>query len=132
MRDIVFRGKKAGWKQNNEKCWLKGRGVLQRSLGKDIVAFIYGSYDREGSEWTQVDINTVGQGTDIKSLNSDYIFEGDIVWGARFKRDGKNKSAKGVVVYKNGGFWVNDILLKDLENVVIMGNIYEHEKLLEL
>ena len=78
----------------------------------------------------QVESNTVGQYTGLKDKNGRKIYEGDIATGKVF-----NDVWTGEVKYLAPYYAVlgtrSHVILEDLEELRIIGNIYENNDLLE-
>ena len=131
MREILFRGKRAG---NGE--WVEG--YLQEaticSAVNTYVAFVIckkpkGIYD---SEWYEIDPDTVGQYTGLKDKSGKKIFEGDIVKsidGLFLIRWCRGQSAFLMTFYD---YPYEELYLEEMrDDSKIIGNIYDNPELLE-
>lgn len=75
-----------------------------------------GTYDLE--DYPEI---VLMQGTGIKDMNEEEIFEDDII---EFT-DSTGSSCKGTVYFNYGSFEVDLESFKDINNIIIVGNIYE-------
>ena len=134
MREILFRGKHV-----LDGRWIEGfyNGVrpdfatMQTKECHRIFSLKSLAYD--------VDPDTVGQFTDLTDKNGKKIFEGDIVHMNSRKF---GLSGHGVVVYRNGGFAIDDRKRNRLYPFMqngqynsgeyrVDGNIYDNPELME-
>ena len=95
MREILFRGK-----HKSSGKWCEGN----LHIDKQGVAIITPDDTPLGC-YGQVDPETVGQFTGLMDKNGRKIFEGDIV---HLNSKNFRLSGHGVVVYRNGGFVIDD------------------------
>lgn len=134
MREIEFRGKSVisgkwvyGWlnattEEDGEYYW----------IDKCLCA-------EDGTDYSyQVDPETIGQYTGLKDKNGKRIFEGDIVEINTDDNSSNINGFKGVVVYENTSFMLNEIGCDCFETLnyweselEIIGNIWDNKELLE-
>lgn len=139
MREIIFRGKRVKPVALVSQ-WILGNYVFKADdslpgLGKHFIVV----HDGFGlSQWVEVVPDTVGQFTGLTDKNGKKIFEGDIVHMNSRKF---GLSGHGVVVYRNGGFAIDDRKRNRLYPFMqngqynagdyrVDGNIHDHKELL--
>ena len=124
MREILFRGRRI---DNGE--WVEGD--LIHSEGRTYCGIF-------AETLAQVDPSTVGQYTELKDKNGEWIFEGDIVecWS-----EGVN--AKGTVRQRKDGMWIiypawQETIMWSLcpdehcnTTVTVIGNIHDNPEIAE-
>lgn len=112
-REIEFRGKRV---DNDE--WVYGflsRGRLQGYRGNTLQPCI--DHEENGVMLSSVvDPSTVGQFTEF--VRNKRIYEDDIC-------DTHTKFGKGVVIFKNGMFKINEISLCTFTDLELIGNIHD-------
>jgi hypothetical protein len=122
MREIKFRGKTV-----DNGIWVYGTGITDflniYKGAKPNSKWLWSNY----YQWIEVIPESVGQFIGQQDVNRVDIYEGDIVIHTSFIND------KQTVVFKKGGFFVQDMLLSSYHpsNIEVVGNIYQNPKLLE-
>jgi len=142
MREIKFRGKQLGSGE-----WVYGHFIKTKNHKDNCYISQGDPYNDMGmmQGFVNVDPETVGQSTGLKDNNGKEIYEGDIVEFTAytaFREQSENRTE--VVTYScepNGrvGFtpmvWQTDVeddyYNYEIENIRIIGNIYENPELLE-
>lgn len=144
MREILFRGKTNF--EGRESQWVYGSLLAESSNTFPIIAQ---SYDNDEEwigiiEWATVDPKTVGQYTGTTDKKANKIFEGDII-SIMFETDGvdgvssyswyetaevvwsEEKNA-WIIVFNDGGeeMYLNEY--NDVDDVYVIGNIYDEPK----
>lgn len=120
-RQIIFRGKLL-----TEDKWVYG--YLTSLIS--IRVFLTDEWEGQYEDFF-VDPNTVGMFTGLSDKNATDIYEGDII-------DSSMRFCEyGVVKFKNGSFISfvkeqEDVLLNNLFDIIIVGNIYKNPKLSKL
>ena len=139
MREILFRGKRVKPVALVSQ-WILGNYVFKADnslpgLGKHFIVV----HDGFGlSQWVEVDPATVGQFTGLTDKHGTKIFEGDIVHMNSKKFE---LSGHGVVIYRNGGFAIDDRKRNRIYPFMqngqynagdyrVDGNIHDHKELL--
>jgi uncharacterized phage protein (TIGR01671 family) len=121
MREIKFRI----WDKDLNIMSCDSDNILIMFLGKDMCI----SYDSISGDGTIKNYELM-QCTGLKDKNEVNIYEGDILY-YDFDEDCQSK---GIVTYTDGCFCIdNDILypLHSLNEIRVVGNIYENPELLE-
>ena len=116
MRDIKFRI----WDEKSKQILL----VDQIDLTGDQGALVY---DEDGNEFYFPDAPLM-QFTGLLDKNSKEIWEGDVVRGLHPKL---NLRTEKPVVYGAGGFYTMGVFLSAVEDMEVLGNIYENPELLK-
>lgn len=124
MREILFRGKRI----DNGK-WVYGYYVYTKDSNGEYQHFIV------TPKWFIVYPSTVGQFAGLTDKNGKRIFEGDVV-----KISFAVSPMYGVVVFKNGGFYIKtaELGLLDLcatgssRKIEVIGNIRDNPELMEV
>lgn len=134
MRTIKFRGKaKISIEDLNEMHIEHENGWVYGNLVQEYMVNEF---------WVPVYPESVGQYTGLKDKNGKgkEIYKGDII---EFNNCDYMRTAghladeieRGIIVFEDGAFWVNDRLLIDVltndEEAKVIGNIYEDKHLLE-
>lgn len=115
MREIKFRG----WHKGLNK-WVYG--FLTRN--KNGVYFI----ENEDSHFGIADVSSICQYTGLKDKDDCEIYEGDIVR----VHEGEDFIWEEQVIENSGGYWVDENYLGAIHSFCeVIGNIYEHNHLLE-
>ena len=149
MRTIKFRGKtKMSLEELNdihvehEDGWFYGHLVMYGNTPYIVGDFIEVDQDYTINEfWVPVYPESVGQYTGLKDKNGKgkEIYKGDII---EFNNCDYMRTAghladeieRGIIVFEDGAFWVNDRLLIDVltndEEAKVIGNIFEHPHLI--
>jgi len=126
MRKIKFRA----WDKKKKKmCFVWAVGYYKNGTIADIKI-------QQGNKWKNIKNFILLQYTGLKDESDREIYEGDIVKGELVDMLGYNAGeVKGVVCYvsKWGCYAIgNDmVLLKDLRNIKVVGNIHENPELLK-
>lgn len=137
MRDILFRGKR--------KCdglWVKGTGIIHQTdyYGEKVDRYFI--VDGTTTEDNDIGIiyevipKTAGQYTGLQDKNGAKIFEGDIVKFLYLNpcSDGFDDTNCGEVIYSEDATFTveGDYLLGELNDLEVIGNIYDNPELLEV
>ena len=117
MRKIKFRAMMIG------KKWVYGDYTVV-NMGLDMYECIV---EREKESATPIVLYTLGQYTGITDMNGTEIYEGDIVVADSEYGD----KITDIVCWSYGSFYVANHTFKQINNVEVIGNIYEHKHLLE-
>lgn len=124
MREIKFKGRA---KEPIPNKWFYG-GYVRK--GKKRTKHYIVNWDEKNTKLVQVDPKSIGQYTGLVDKNGTEIYEGDILTGFVFK-----ERWTGNVKYLAPYFAVlgerSHVILEDLEECRIIGNIYENPELLE-
>lgn len=118
MREILFKGK--------ELCgiWVEGNLTI---LKKDMAKVKAGSYisNRVGVPFAcAIRPETVCQYTGLRDINSDMIFEGDIVKSLHAADEDKGK--RWIVSYLDGHFRFQREEKRGLRNVIVSQHLCDH------
>ena len=136
MRTIMFRGKSVMSTseletmhfKGHDNGWFKGNLVMMGDTPYIVGDFIEVSEEYTINDfWVKVHPESVGQYTGIKSVNNIDVFDKDII-------EATNIQCNKVIgqVYWNYGCWeVQGYHFKNLNNLRVIGNMYENEYLLE-
>lgn len=105
------------------KKWVYGYYVVLDS-GFELVECIW---ELGAKRARPIDPDTLGQFTGLTDVNGVEIYEGDIV-----KADSEyGESVRDIVCWSYGSFYVANHTFKQLNNVKIIGNIYQNKDLLK-
>lgn len=118
MRDIRFRA--IDYVNQN---WVYGSYVLVNN-GIEVVECIW---ELNSTRATPIDPSTLGEYTGITDVNGTEIYEGDIITA---------DSEYGGIIVNNvywycGGFHAGNHTFKQLGNIEVVDNIYNHKQLLK-
>lgn len=125
MREYKFRGKTKNPKVNK---WVYG-----------YLADDYHISEKNELGYTYIRKETIGEYTGLKDQNGKEIYEGDVV-AMQFQRACKRKKAVIKYIDKYAGFVLTETLKEkentslgdyQMENVEVIGNIYDNPELLE-
>ena len=136
MREIKFRGKSIEGSIGTNMPFVYGGYVKRNNKDKDKEKVYIVQYDSEISyiDFTEVDLKTVGQYTNLKDKNGKEIYEGDIL---RVKFDDVPinlyvKYDMGEYLLVKEGEWEDSLYAcMWFHEVEVVGNIYENEDLLK-
>lgn len=114
LREVMYRAKVL-----NTKRWIYGQPFHIRGAW----------YMYKRGLWDKAAIvpNSIEQFTGVTDVKSKDICEGDIV---TYQVE-LGVISKGLIVYENGSFGVDNWYLDEMKNIEIIGNIQDNPKLLE-
>lgn len=131
MREILFRAKE---KNGN---WVCGDFITVMPRSEELCCIKDHTFLRQSHV---CDRNTVGQYTGLTDKNGKKIFEGDIVLSDYYLRNSEKEKEYGIVEYGEFncsccdgvyGWQFRNEDIRDYENYVVIGNIYDNPELLE-
>ena len=132
MREILFRGK-----TTHSKKWIYGN-YIQETLGDSIYSKVEDILENIDSGSRYIIPETLGQYTGIKDKNGTKIFEGDICehidrdnYPRPFAVEWIEDYACFVFVDKGDYFRNYYFQKKHMENIQVIGNIYDNPELIQ-